>query len=132
MRDDMRDYDDKMDDARKSMNMEHLFSNELKEKIDMLSEVSNLGWEIQEIYKYVKLIADSFLDDRASSYPHLGLLHIAEAQVSLKKDERDMWALLEKLYAEDKIISERQNEIELWKNYGYTRFDEFILEENDG
>ena len=129
---DYDDYDEKMDEREKSMGMGYLFSHTLREKINMLSEVSTIGWEIQQLYDYAKIIADSFLDGKAERYDHLGLFYLSEEQVSLKKDQRKMWELLEKLHAEDKIISDRQKEIKYWKNYGYTKFDEFIVEENDG
>ena len=129
---DYDDYDEKMDEREKSMGMGYLFSHTLREKINMLSEVSTIGWEIQQLYDYAKIIADSFLDGKAERYDHLGLLHLSQEQVSLKQDQRKMWELLEKLHAEDKIISDRQKEIKYWKNYGYTKFDEFIVEENDG
>tara|TARA_R100000908_G_C3650113_1_gene82269 strand:+ start:110 stop:508 length:399 start_codon:yes stop_codon:yes gene_type:complete len=127
----MRDYEEKMDEIEKSMGMEYLFSDTLREKINMLSEVSTIGWEIQQLYDYAKIIADSFLDGKAERYHHLGLLHLSQEQVSLKQDERKMWELLEKLHAEDKIISERQNEIKHWKNYGYTLFDEYIVSSDE-
>tara|TARA_R100000988_G_scaffold73585_1_gene38374 strand:- start:563 stop:961 length:399 start_codon:yes stop_codon:yes gene_type:complete len=127
----MRDYEEKMDEIEKSIGMEYLFSDTLREKINMLSEVSTIGWEIQQLYDYAKIIANSFLDGKADYYPHLGLLTLSQEQVSLKQDERKMWELLEKLHAEDKIISERQNEIKHWKNYGYTLFDEYIVSSDE-
>jgi len=120
-----------MDEREKSMGMGYLFSETLREKINMLSEVSTVGWEIQQLYDYAKIIANSFLDGKADYYPHLGLLTLSQEQVSLKQDERKMWELLEKLHAEDKIISERQNEIKHWKNYGYTLFDEYIVSSDE-
>ncbi len=120
-----------MDEREKSMGMGYLFSDTLREKINMLSEVSTIGWEIQQLYDYAKIIANSFLDGKADYYPHLGLLTLSQEQVSLKQDERKMWELLEKLHAEDKIISERQNEIKYWKNYGYTLFDEYIVSSDE-
>ena len=126
----MRD-EEKLDDMEESLSMRWLFSEELEKKINMLAEVSSIGWEIKELYSYTRKISNCFLEG-ARKYPHLGLRDIASDQESLKRDEKQMWELLEKLYAEDKIISDRQKEIKHWKNYGYTKFDEFIVEENDG